>query len=232
MKTTMKFLASWLMVLALTMTSCSKDSVTGDLGPIGPKGEQGIEGEKGEKGEPGVDGAAQGIPGEKGDTGATGAVGTQGEQGVSGTDGNANVRTFKYDISTDSGSSIYQSTPELTREVIENDLILGYLFAADGRVLPIPSAFITANRVSINVIVDLGGDTSGGYYGVRFRLNDDSGGYEIHVGEFVELKVIIAKSSSITTGKSEATNVLTHLKSSGVDLDDYYAVMDYFELTY
>ena len=75
------------MVLALTMTSCSKDSVTGDIGPIGPKGEQGIEGDKGEKGEPGVDGAAQGIPGEKGDIGAPGAVGPKGEPGEAGTTG-------------------------------------------------------------------------------------------------------------------------------------------------
>ncbi len=85
----MKILASGLMVLALTMTSCSKDSVTGDIGPIGPKGEQGIQGEKGDIGAPGVAGAAQGIPGEKGDTGATGATGPKGEQGSAGVEGEA-----------------------------------------------------------------------------------------------------------------------------------------------
>ncbi len=90
MRTTMKILASGLMVLALILVSCSKDSVAGDIGPIGPKGEQGIHGEqgdkgdKGDKGDPGVDGVAQGIPGEKGDTGATGETGPKGETGDTG----------------------------------------------------------------------------------------------------------------------------------------------------
>lgn len=231
MKTTMKFLARGLVILALTITSCTKDSVAGDIGPIGPKGEQGIQGEKGEKGEPGLDGVAQGVPGEKGDTGATGpagADGLDGTNGQNGVDGNANVRTLKFDISTQSGSYMYIESPELTSEVIENDLILGYLFVNDGRFTAIPTSFNTGSGTFINIITDLGGDSSGGYYTLQFRLGDGIGRYEARAGEFPELKIIIAKSSSITTGKSGAQAVRAKLKSNSIDINDYNAVASYF----
>ena len=90
MKTTLKILMNWSVVLALLITACSKDSVEGDIGPIGPKGEQGIQGERGEQGpagEDGKDGEALGIPGEKGDQGERGPQGIQGPQGEQGPEG-------------------------------------------------------------------------------------------------------------------------------------------------
>jgi len=84
MKTTLKIFTNWLVVLALLITACSKDSVEGEIGPIGPKGEQGVQGERGEQGpagDDGKDGEAQGIPGEKGDQGERGPQGEQGPQG-------------------------------------------------------------------------------------------------------------------------------------------------------
>ena len=115
MKTTVKFLALGLTVLALLFTSCSKDGVEGPIGPQGSKGEQGIQGAQGPKGEDGQDGEALGVPGPQGDQGAqgpqgeTGAQGPQGEQGPAGPtgsqgqdgeDGNANVLSFDITVTS------------------------------------------------------------------------------------------------------------------------------------
>ena len=129
-----------LMTIAIACTSCSQD---GDIGTIGPLGEQGIQGEQGPAGE---DGEALGIPGPQGETGATGATGATGPAGEDGTngangeDGNANVSTFTYDLSTESGATIAITATALTQDVVENDLILGYLLKNEDTYTPIPSS--------------------------------------------------------------------------------------------
>ncbi len=98
MKTTMNFLKSGLVVLALVCASCTKDSIEGPIGQSGPRGEQGLNGEQGvqgEKGDPGaagVDGEALGVPGPQGEVGATGPQGPEGpkgDTGAAGVDGEA-----------------------------------------------------------------------------------------------------------------------------------------------
>lgn len=69
MKTNVKLLVYAIMALAITITSCSKDT---EVGPIGPKGEQGIQGSEGSEGPAGTNG-------------------TNGSNGADGEDGNANV---------------------------------------------------------------------------------------------------------------------------------------------
>jgi hypothetical protein len=167
-----------------------------------------------------------------GEIGPMGPTGQNGINGSDGEDGNADVQVFTYNTSNESGNSIYKDIPELTTEVINSDLILGYLFLADGRVLPIPSTFRSTTGPYIDVMVDLGGDTNGGYYAIRFKLSNDTGNYEAFIGEFTSLKIIIAKSSNITTGKSEQQNLSSLLKFSEVDINDYFAVMDYFGIEY
>ncbi len=216
------------MVLALTITSCSKESVAGDNGPIGPKGEQGIQGEKGEAG---VDGAAQELPGEKGDTGATGPAGPKGESGTdgeNGEDGNANVRVFKYDLSKLSLGPFTQKIPEITADVLENDLILGYIKTNDRENSPIPT---TRAKIAGRSDVDVAVNIEIGKYHYSLHRTGSSGYLLVPEGSMEELKIIIARSSSIL-GKSSQQNMLTQLKNAGVDVNDYHEVMDYFGLSY
>ena len=58
MKTTMKLFTYALIILSLTITSCSKDGDTGPIGPTGAQGSDGIDGTDGADGIDGVDGNA------------------------------------------------------------------------------------------------------------------------------------------------------------------------------
>ncbi|CAM4279789.1 collagen-like triple helix repeat-containing protein [Zobellia nedashkovskayae] len=135
MKTTLKILLSGLMVMALAMTSCSKDSADGDIGPMGPAGEQG---EQGIQGEPGVAGA----------TGATGAQGEQGPKGDTGETGAANVmysdwldQDFSYYDGPDS-KSMKVDEIRLTQEFLNNGgFVLGYYRSSSNTVYQLPLVF-------------------------------------------------------------------------------------------
>ena len=252
MKTTMKILASGLMVLALSITSCTKDSVTGDIGPIGPKGEQGIQGEKGEAG---VDGAAQGIPGEKGDTGATGAAGpagpkgdtgeagptgpagSQGEQGPAGEDGNANVWAsewipIEWSNPLPSYASMRHYDNRLSRDINNSSAVIIY-----GREIRDAGS----GRIRHNI------------FPLPHEINDQKYFYEFQEQPAVENKYVLylrAESTDGTaqtfdyfdeiqyivipqndmTGKSDTTSILESLKNAGVDTTDYYSVAEYFRI--
>ncbi|MEP2056989.1 MAG: hypothetical protein ABJJ05_04245 [Maribacter litoralis] len=229
MKTTTNFIKCGILAFAITVTSCSKD---GDIGPIGPQGEQGIQGEQGEQGPAGEDGEALGVPGpqgEQGETGATGPAGEDGTNGEDGEDGNANVATYTYDISSESGATIPVTAPALSQEVIDNDLILGYLSKDSSIYTPIPApiyAFGLGDNSDIAVEISLN------RYWMFFYEVGTENLKSVTAGQLDELKLIVIESNSTTSGKSSKANTLSSLKSAGVDTNDYYAVMDYYGLEY
>jgi len=247
MKTTTNFIKCAILIFAISFTSCSKD---GDIGPIGPQGEQGIQGEQGEQGEQGPageDGEALGVPGpqgeqgEQGETGATGPAGEDGTDGTNGTngtdgtngedgeDGNANVATYTYDLSSESGATITVNATALSQEVIDNDLILGYLSKNGNTYTPIPApiyAFGLGDNSDIAVEISLN------RYWMFFYEVGTENLKSVTVGQLDELKLIVIESNSTTSGKSSKANTLSNLKSAGVDTSDYYAVMDYYGLEY
>ena len=259
MKTTLKFLSTGLIVLAMTMASCSSDDIEGLQGAIGPQGEQGIQGPEGPQGPAGEDGEALGVPGPPGEEGETGATGPQGDtgpagpagadgadgtngtdgadgadgtdgndgtNGADGEDGNANVRTFIYDMSSKNGPTIIQNVPALTQDVLDNDLILGYLKTVDREFNPIPAPrFLAAGLKDVTVDFEIG------KYQFFFYEVGSTSLTSISAGTLDELKVIVAESTS-TSGKSGKQGILDDMKSKGISLDDYHAVMDYFKLSY
>lgn len=226
MKTTMTIIKCTLMTIAIACTSCSKD---GDIGPIGPQGEQGIQGEQGPAGE---DGEAFGIPGPQGETGATGATGPAGEDGTNGADGedgNANVSTFTYDLSTESGATIAITATALTQDVVENDLILGYLLKNEDTYTPIPSSIYA---FGLNDNSDIAVEIQLNRYWMFFYEVGTENFKSVTAGQLDELKLVIIESNSTTSGKSSKEDILSKMKSDGVNTDDYYAVMDYFGLNF
>ncbi|OBR39394.1 hypothetical protein A9200_17465 [Maribacter hydrothermalis] len=238
MKTTTNFIKCAILIFAITITSCSKD---GDIGPIGPQGEQGIQGDQGPAGEDGEDGEGIGIPGPQGEQGPAGENGTDGTNGMDGTngtdgtngedgeDGNANVATYTYDLSSESGSTIVVTAPVLTQEVIDNDLILGYLLKGGTTYTPIPApiyAFGLNDNSDIAVEINLN------RYWMYFYEVGTENFKSVSAGQLDELKLVVIESNSTTSGKSSKENMVSRLKSAGVDTNDYYAVMDYFGLDY
>ncbi|NHF61446.1 collagen-like protein [Flavobacteriaceae bacterium TP-CH-4] len=245
MKKTMKTFVYGLMALSITITSCSKD---GDIGPIGPQGPQGEQGPVGPQGPAGEDGEALGVPGPQGeqgeqgpagpagpagpqgatgDTGPAGPTGPAGADGDDGADGNANVRAFIFDLSSRSGATVIQNIPALTQDVLDNDLILGYLKAVDREFNPIPAPrFLAAGQKDVAV------DFEVGQYQIFFYEVGSSTLTPVSTGTLDELKVIIAESTSTSSGKSGRQGILQDMKVNGVDVNDYYAVMNYFGLDY
>jgi len=218
MKTTLKFLTTGIMACALLLASCTKESLDGAVGPQGSQGEQGIQGPEGPQGAAGQDGEAQGVPG---------PAGADGQNGEDGEDGNANVRAFTYDLTNFSGDKHAERISELTGEVLENDVVLGYI----KRTLvyyPIPSTNLSlgAVREDIDIKVEL----TPGVYTMEFFNSEDNSTWPINRGTLESLKVVIIKSSSITSGKSAKAGVLSKLKSEGIDVGDYNQVVDYFGL--
>jgi len=161
-------------------------------------------------GEDGSDGL-NGINGMDGAQGPAGVNGTNGTDGTDGEDGNANVQVLTYDLSMASSSFHEQAVPEITQEVLANDVILGYVSApgpnSANTTYPLPAI---ADNLPINIAVAI----SEGFYSLDFVASN--GG-----------------PASIIEGELDTKEaILSELKNAGVDISDYYAVMGYFHLKY
>ncbi len=217
MKTTILKVKLILCVLAATfITSCDgEDGMDGAMGLQGPQGEQGIQGPAGE------DGEALGVPGPQGEPGPAGSDGA---------DGNANVTTYTFDMSSESGNTIPIGISSLTQDVVDNDLIIGYLRNSQSNAYYAIPASVWPNGTG--GFYDIAVDITVGTYWVNFYEVGTQTFNPISSIELGDLKVVIAESESTVAGKSERKGLREELKANGIDVNDYYAVMDYFELDY
>jgi len=160
--------------------------------------------------------------------GAQGQQGPAGQNGVNGQDGNANVQTFIFDISGVSGTSHLQSISELTQDVIDNDVILGYV-NRNGFQYPLP-AIKVQGTYNIRTLYKVG------QYDIYFHLSSNGNSHSIAAGSLEELKIIIIESSVTKAGNSSNTskkqNIFNELKAAGVDVNNYNEVMNYYGLEY
>lgn len=175
--------------------------------------------------------AKDGEDGAMGPAGINGVDGTDGTNGVDGTNGNANVNTYVFDLSSESGNSIPVDLPELTQEVINNDLIIGYLQngAGSSTYYPVPAS-VWPNGTG--GFYDIAVDIAIGKYWIHFYEVGTQTFMNVTSVELGKLKIVIAESTNTTTSKSGKESIRQSLKSAGVDINDYYAVMDYFGLDY
>lgn len=190
MKSYLKVIAKCLLTATLVLASCSvDDGVDGLTGPQGPKGEQGIQGEKGDAGATGADGK-DGLPGADGKDGVDGKDGTDGLNGTDGVDGlngtngqdgadgkDATVVASSWiDLTADDFESSQKtsgwgetfdatySTPLLTQEALDQDVVLVYLKLNSGQIVQMPyvynsddhaavayTAILSLNSLGINV---------------------------------------------------------------------------------
>ncbi|HLV38000.1 hypothetical protein [Xanthomarina sp.] len=159
---------------------------------------------------------------EDGEDGATGPAGTD---GVDGTDGNANVQTFVFDTSSQSGSIMSFPIAEITQDVLDNDVILSYN-SSNGFYYPMPgpgnaATYITRVYIKVGIF--------------SFDINDWNGNYySIAAGDIDEVKVVIIESSSTTSGRTAQgkQQIYNELNQAGVDINNYHAVCDYYGIPY
>jgi hypothetical protein len=160
--------------------------------------------------------------------GNDGAQGPAGPAGTNGTDGNANVQTFTFDATTFSGSFDDVAIPELTQNVLDNDAVLSYLTNNGSNWVPIPCPFDTY-LFDFSVHVGLGV----GF--LTLDYGDASGSnFSISAGDLQTLKVVIIESTSTTTGKtfSGKQQIYNELNQAGVNINDYYAVCDFYGIAH
>ncbi|WP_452226797.1 hypothetical protein [Lacinutrix cladophorae] len=162
---------------------------------------------------------------EDGEDGAVGLTGPAGTDGLNGADGNANVQTITYDTSTLDGTRFILTVPAITQDVLNDDVILGY-HTASGYDYPMPGGGVAADYVTRPFI------TVGTYY-IDFE-NWDGNNYTITAGDIDSVKIIIIESTSTTTGRvgNNKQQVYNELNQAGVDINDYYAVCDYYGIVY
>ena len=184
------------LLIAAVFTAC--EGPEGEIGPIGPQGSQG----------------EQGIQG---------VQGVQGDPGQDGLDGNANVQNILFDASDFAGSFDSEDIPELTAEVLENDVILAYLF--DGtRWFPVPCP---ADSFGFDLAVDVNLDVGI----IIFDYSDGSGANtSITAGDLQSGRVLIIESTSSISKQFGKQVILNELLQAGVDINDYYDVAAYFGL--
>ncbi len=169
-----------------------------------------------------------GMDGAMGPIGPAGPAGVNGTNGTDGVDGNANVQTFLFDISTETGPNFAVDVPQLTQEVLDNDLILGYLKTLDGTYIPIPAPRYLDSGFGRNFI-DVGVEIALGRFWIYLYVPGGNVGATVSAGNMTKLKIVIVESTN-TTAKSGTVTLRAQLKNDGVDLSDYNAVMDYFGL--
>lgn len=181
----------------------------------------------GEDGEDGLDGL-NGPAGQVGPTGATGESGANGQDGV---DGNANVITSNW-LTADFGTytalgvaTVVIEDSRISQEVLDSYAVLGYYSLNDDytSVFALPFTDPLLRSFSMENFVNIGE-----YVAINFR-SPGSTSQPINTGF---IRYILIESS--TTGKNShgGSNTIDGLKAAGIDVNNYFAVMDYFGLQY
>ncbi len=204
MKTNMKKLSYLLLSLCIILASCAKD---GDPGPIGEDGTNGADGTDG----------------------TNGADGADGTDGTNGANGNANVQTFLFtdpEWNTVGVSIMELNIPAITEDVMNNDLILGYLrlgsinwYSTDTY---LPSGYLRS-------FVELEN------YTIRAHNLDNTNDATPPIVAVAKIIIIESTNTTETTGNgrvavSPQQAILNQLATAGVDINDYEQVAAYYNL--
>lgn len=150
--------------------------------------------------------------------GKDGVDGVDGEQGIPGQDGNANVTSYLFEaITFNIGDNGPYDVPAITEEILANGVVLGYVSVVDPRWFPLPY-IKDDDQLSINYI-DIGS--------VVINSNFDSA--------FLDLRIVVIQGNPGNGGKSGEGKALKQtiydeLKTAGVDINSYDAVVNYYNL--
>ncbi len=172
-----------------------------------------------------------------GATGATGATGPAGQNGQNGQNGNANVKTISL-----LGSAItwiegeYLGRPAnitaITNSAVNDDIInhgtvLGYCYIME-EWFHLPFTWEDVDGTVRQYIVHTYSPNTITLYAFQ------TGGVLDPTGAIEEYRFMLITDNTVTSGKGVSTekDIISRLAEAGVDIDNYYEVMDYFGLKY
>jgi len=179
------------------------------------------EGPTGPRGPPGADGT-------------DGIDGTNGTNGTNGVDGNANVTIVSLSSSSIvwvSGSylgrtsNVYTFTEnQVTQDIIDHGTVLGF-------------CFLSPNWYAMPFTWENSGGTSRQYVFHTYQLNTISlYAYQtsgvLNPSLITEYRFLLITDNTVTKSASADQDILEKLTNAGVDVTNYYELMDYFELDY
>ena len=180
----------------------------------------------------------QGPAGPTGPTGATGATGPQGPAGPAGEDGNANVTIVTLssgDITWVAGTylgrtaNVYSFTETgVNQDIIDHGTVLGYCYVSyEGLWYPLPFTWENSAGTSRQYILF-------GYSLNTITLYAYQTSGVLNPSALTEYRFLLITDNTVTAPKGESSEkaIIEKLTKAGVDVTDYYAVMDYFGLEY
>jgi len=180
------------------------------------------------EGPPGADGA----DGADGTDGIAGTAGTDGADGADGADGNANmtiVSLLSSDITWTAGSylgrdaNIFDLTENsVNQDIIDHGTVLGF-------------CYLSSKWWGLPFIWEGNGGTSTQHVLHSYALNTislyayNTAGV-FNPGGITEYRFLLITDNTVT--KSSGGDILDKLSNAGVDVNNYYELMDYFDLDY
>jgi len=198
-------------------------SILGLFACEGPEGPQGPEGPAGPTGPTGA-------------TGATGPQGPAGEDGVDGVDGNANVITISLlyeDITWTVGTYLGYEANTFTitdnavnQDIIDHGTVLAYC-NFDGVWFSLPMVWLNETGTGLRSVIH-------SYVLNTITLYAFQTGGALDPADISEYRFLLVTDNTVTgtKGCSAEKTITENLGKAGIDVRDYYQVMDYFGLEY
>lgn len=154
--------------------------------------------------------------------GKDGQDGAQGEQGIAGQDGNANVSTYTINFPTANQNSFGLPFPELTQDVLDNDVIITYFSYGNGIYYHVPG-------IANNYLIET--ELIPGAINIYFYSRQGGNNTNISTTPDIFLKTIIIESNTASRSY-EPNTIYDQLENANLDITDYFAVCDYFGIDY
>ena len=153
---------------------------------------------------------------EDGKDGQDGEQGIQGEAGQNGQDGNANVITVLFENKAYIAGITDFIIPEITQDILDNGVVLGYLSAINNRWLSLPYNYggleMNIFSIQLNKLLLASNDDGGSNF--RFVIIEGSAGNR----------------PNKKGGKSAKEAIYEELEQAGVDINDYDAVANHYNI--
>jgi hypothetical protein len=178
--------------------------------------------------------ACEGPAGPAGADGTDGIDGVDGTNGTDGTDGNANVTIVSLasaDITWTAGSYLGRSAnvfdlteTAVTQDIIDHGTVIGF-------------CYLSSRWWALPFVWEANGGSSTQYVLHSYALNTislyayDTNG-PISAGGITEYRFLLITDNTVTKSASSGQAILDQLTNLGVDVNNYYELMDYFGLEY
>ncbi len=145
--------------------------------------------------------------------------GKDGEQGIPGQDGNANVTSYLFkNVVLEDGISEPFDAPAVTEDILNNGAVLGYMRGVN-TIEWYPLPFLVGDvHISIYAIIE-------GALVISSNTQTNP----------LDLRIVVIKGNpenggKSSEGKSASQAIYDELKTAGVEINDYNAVMNFYKI--